>query len=109
VGAAIVFGDYLDVFVMIASVQLIFDAKVREVDRLVEVRQFVFMRPRFNLASIPIRSTVAVWPAAIWVLQSFLILALELLFEHHAMDVRTGITETLLLAKVSAIDLNVVR
>jgi hypothetical protein len=68
----------------------------------------VFVRPRFYLASVPIRSTVAVWPAAIRLLQPFLILALELLFEHYPMDVRTGVTETLLLAKVGAIHLNVV-
>ena len=55
-GAAIVLGDDLDVFMMVASVQLVFDAEVREVDRLVEVRQVVFVRPRFNLVSVPIRS-----------------------------------------------------
>jgi hypothetical protein len=108
-GAAIVLGDDLDIFVMVASVQLVFDAEVREVDRLVEVRQVVFVCPRFNLASVPIRSTVAVWPAAIRLLQPSLVLALELLFEHYPMDVCTGVTETLLLAKVGAINLNVVR
>jgi hypothetical protein len=107
-GASIVLRDHLYVFVMVPSVQLIFDAEVREVHGLLEVRQVVFVRPRFNLASVPIRSTIAVWPAAIRLLQPFLILALEFLFEHYPMDFRTGVTETLLFAKVGAIHLNVV-
>jgi hypothetical protein len=107
--AAIVLRDDLDVFVMVASVQLVFDAEVGKVDRSIEVRQIVFVRPRFNLARVTTRSAVAVWPAAIWLLQPFLILALELLFEHYPIDVRTGVTETLLLTKVGVIDLNVVR
>ena len=60
VGAAIVLGDDLDVLVTVASVQLVLDAEVGEVDALVEVRQVVFARPLFDLARVPIRSSVAV-------------------------------------------------
>src|SRR5947208_1234581 len=108
-GAAIVLRDDLDVFVMVTPVQLVFDAEVGEVDRPIEVGQVVFARLCFNLADVPTRSAVAVWPAAIRLLQPSLVLALELLLEHHAMDVRPDVTETLVLAQVGAINLNVVR
>jgi hypothetical protein len=47
VRAAIVLGDDLDVLMTVAAPQLILDAEIGEVDRLVEVRQVVFVRPVF--------------------------------------------------------------
>src|SRR6185503_9829127 len=88
VGAAIVFRDHLDILMMVAAVQLVLEAEVREVDRLIEVGQVVFVRPPFDFVPVAIRSSVAVGPAAIGLLEPLLILALELLFEHDAPNLR---------------------
>src|SRR5258705_1823971 len=95
VGAAIVFGDHLDVFVMVASVQLVLDTEVGEVDRLIEVRQVVFAGPGFDFSGVSIRSPVAVWPPAIRLLQPLLVLALELVLENDAADVPALFPKTL--------------
>ena len=65
--------------------------------------------PVFDFASIPIGSAVTVRAAAIWLLQPFLIFALEFVFESDAPDVRTLLAEALLFAHVGAIELDVVR
>src|SRR5437667_3175273 len=109
VRAAIMFGDDFDVLMMVASVQFVLDAEVREVDRLIEVRQVVFARPAVNLVRVAIRSSVAVGPAAIVLLQPFLILALELLLENNPMDLRALLAQAFLLAQIGAIELNVMR
>jgi hypothetical protein len=107
--AAIVFRDHFDVLVPVASLELVFDAEVRKVDRLVEVRQIVFARPRLDFVGVPIRSPVAIRPTTIRLLQPLLVLALKFLLEDHAMDLRTGVTETLFLVNVGAIHLDVMR
>lgn len=61
----------------VASLELVFDAYVWKVDRLLEVRQIVFVRPRLDFAGVPIRSAVAIWPTAIRPLQPLLVLAPE--------------------------------
>jgi hypothetical protein len=88
VGAAIVLRDDFDVLVAVASVELVLDAEVREVDVVIEVRQVVFAGPFFDFRRVAIRSPVAVGSAAIVLLEPRLILALELLIEDHPMDVR---------------------
>jgi len=109
VGAAIVLGDHLDVFVMVASVQLLLDTEVGEVNRLIEVRQVVFVGPGFDFAGVQIRSPVAVRPPAIRLLQPLLVLALEFVLEDDAADVRAMFPKTLLFTQVRAIELDVVR
>src|SRR5438034_9750566 len=94
---------------LVATTQLVFDAEVREVDRLIEVRQVVFARPFFDVASVAIRSSVAVRPAAIRLLKPLLILAFELVVEDDAMDLRALLAEPFLLAQIGAIKLDVVR
>ena len=108
-GAKIVFRDDLDVLVSGASMQLVLDAEVGEVDRLIEVRQVMFARPLFDFAGVPIRSPVAVRPAAIRLLQPLLVLALELLLEHDAMDLRALFAQAFLFAQIGTIKLDIVR
>jgi len=108
VGSAVVFGDNLDVHMVVASVQLVLDAEVREVDRLVEVREVVFMRPYFDVSVVAIRPPVAVWPPAIRLLEPFLILALELVLENDAADICALFTKALLFTQVRPIELDVV-
>jgi hypothetical protein len=86
-----------------ASVQLVLDAEVWEVDRLVEVRQVVVPCPFFDLAVVTIRPSVAVGASAIVFLQPFLLLALELVVEDDAADVGALVAKPRLFAQVRAI------
>ena len=65
---------------------------------LVEVRQVVFAGPPFDLARITIGPSVAVWPAAVVLLQPVLILALELVVEDDPTDVGAFLAKALLTA-----------
>jgi hypothetical protein len=109
VGAPIVLGDDFDVLMTVASVELVLDPEVREMHRLIEVRQVVVACPRFDLAGVTIRSPVTVRPAAVVFLQPFLILALEFVFQSDTANVSALLAEALLLAQVGAIELDVVR
>jgi hypothetical protein len=63
------------------AAELVLDSEVGEVDPVVEVRQLVFERPLRDLSCVPIRSPIALWPAAIVLLKECLVLALKLLLE----------------------------
>ena len=56
--AAVVIRDYLDVFVTESSIELVLEAEIRKVDRLVEVRQVVLARPLLDFARVSVRSPV---------------------------------------------------
>ena len=99
----------LDVFVPVAPVELVLDAEIRKMNRLVEVRQVVFARPLFDLASVAIGSSVAVGASAIVLLQPLLILPLKLVVEDDAADVGALVTKPRLFVQVRAIQLDVVR
>jgi hypothetical protein len=107
--AAIVLGHDLDVFVLVAPVQLVLNPEVGEVDLVVEVRQLVLVRPALDLARVAIGAAVAVRSAAIMFLEPLLILAFELLVEDDAMDICALFVKTLCFAQVGAIQLRVVR
>jgi hypothetical protein len=65
-GAAIMAGHDLDVFVARSPVTVfVLDPGIREVDMTVVVRQVVFTRPSCDLLRLPIRSSVAILPAAV--------------------------------------------
>jgi hypothetical protein len=89
VGTAVVLGEQLDVLVMLAPVDLVLDAVVREVNLAVEVRQVVLARPLANLALVAVRTAVAIDPAAIVFLQELLILALQVLLEDDASNLES--------------------
>ena len=78
-------------------------------DAVVEVRQVVLARPFFNLASIPIRSSVAVGSSAIVLLEPLLIFPFELVVENDAMDLRPLAVQATFLPKIGTIQLGVVR
>jgi hypothetical protein len=101
--------DHFDVLVPVAPVEIVLDAEVWKVDRLIEVRQVVIPRPLFYLAGVPIRSSVAVGASAIVLLQPLLILALELVVEDDAADVAALVAKPRLFAQVGTIELDVVR
>jgi hypothetical protein len=73
---------------MLAPVDLILDPVVREVDLAVEVRQVMLARPLANLALVAVRTAVAIDPAAVVFLQELLVLALQVLFEDDAPNLK---------------------
>jgi hypothetical protein len=75
----------------------------------VVVREVVFPSPACNLLRLPVRSSVAVLPPAIALMQEALVVALQLVVQDDAIDSAALFTEALLGAHVGAIDLRVVR
>jgi hypothetical protein len=63
--APVVFREQLDILVVLASVDLVLDAVVREVDLRVELRQVVLARPVTNLVPVTVRTTIAVRPPTV--------------------------------------------
>src|SRR2546427_5276114 len=108
-GATIVFSHDLDVLVSLQPMELVLDPEVREVDRLVEVRQLVLVRPPFDFIGVPIGSAVTVRSAPIVCLEPLLVLALEILLEDDAVNLRAGVAESLSLAEIGAIELRIMR
>jgi hypothetical protein len=87
VGARIVLREQFDILMTLSAVDLVLDAEVREMDAIVEVRQLVFCRPLADFLLRAVGSSIAVGPVAVVLLQEVLILALQLLFEHDAVDI----------------------
>jgi hypothetical protein len=108
-GAAIVRGDDLDVLALPAAIRLlVFHADVREMDLVIVVRQVVFVRPFANLIWRPIGMAVVVVMVLVAFVEPTLVLALQLVVEDDALDVRAALQETVLGLFVRAIDLKVV-
>ena len=75
----------------------------------VVVRQVVFPSPACNLLRLPVRSSVAVLPPAIALVQEPLVVALQLVVQDHAIHSAALLSKALLGMRVGAIDLRVVR
>jgi hypothetical protein len=103
-GATIVDGQDLDVFVIVAPVNLVFETHVREVHVSIEVRQIVLECPVLDLSWIAVGAAVAV---AIAFVQPLLVLALELVIEHHSFNARIAFRKPLRDAQVGPVDLGV--
>jgi hypothetical protein len=105
-GTAIVRCDDLDVLALPAAIRLlVLDANVREVDLVIEVRQVVFVRPFANLIGRAIGMAVVVVMVLVAFVEPALVLALQLVVQDDALDVRTAVQETVLGLFVGAIDL----
>jgi hypothetical protein len=108
VGAPVVRRHDLDVECVIASVDVVLDADVRELDvALVVARQVVLPGPVLNLQRVAIGSAVAVVTIAIALLQELLILAFQVVLEDDAVDVRAFVTEAFGFLRVGAIEFRV--
>jgi hypothetical protein len=90
-GAAVVFREQLDVLMVLASVDLVLDGVVREVDLPVEVRQIVIPPPFTNLVLVAVWPPVAVGPASVVLLQELLVLALQVLLEDDAPNLEPAV------------------
>jgi hypothetical protein len=109
-GTAIMAGHDLDVFVARPPVAVfVLDPGIREVDMTVVARQVVFPSPSCDLLGLPIRSSVAVLPAPIALVQESLVVALQLVVQDDPIHPAALLADTLLSAQVCAIDLRVVR
>lgn len=86
VRASVVRREHLDILMALAAVGLVLDAEVGEVDAVVKIRQVVVFRPAADLLLGAVRPSVAVGPVAVVVLQELLILPLQILFKHDAVD-----------------------
>jgi hypothetical protein len=108
--AAIVLREHLHVLAMFAAIDLVLDAKVGEVDAIIEVRQFVVLRPPADLFLVAVRPPVAVGPVAVVVLEEVLVLPLEVLFEDDTadLDVSVLLSETGFLLAIGGIQVGVV-
>ena len=85
-GTAVVLREHLDVPVMVTAIDVVLDAKVGEVHAIIEVRQFVVLRPSANLFVVAVRPPVTIGPVAVVVLEEGLVIPLEVLFEDDTAD-----------------------
>jgi hypothetical protein len=74
-----------------------------------DARCFSAISAPCDLIRLPVRSSVAVLPAAITLVQEPLVIPLQLVVQDHAIDSAALLAESLLGAQVGAIDLRVVR
>ena len=100
----------LDVLVKLSAIELVLDSVIREMNLVVEVRQIVFARPVTDLVLVAARSAVAVGATAVGLLQELLLLALQVLFEDHASDlkVRVLVSKTRLFLSKRRVEIRVV-
>jgi len=108
-GAAIVRRGDLDVLTTPPAIRLFaLDSSVRKVHLVVEVRQLMFVCPLADLIGRSIRVSVAVVVVTVALVKPTLILALELVVQHDAIDARAELQDSRLGLFVGAVDLGVV-
>jgi hypothetical protein len=89
--AAVVLREHLHVLVAFAAIDLVLDAKVGEVDAIIEVRQFVVLRPSADLFLVAVRPAVTIGLVAVVVLEEGLVLPLEVLFDDDTADLHVSV------------------
>jgi hypothetical protein len=109
VRAAIVNGGHLDVLDVWAAIRvLVLDPKIRSLNAPVAHRQAVILGPALDLVAASRGSPIRVGSTAIPILKEPLVLALQFIVEHHAIDSRPGRFEALRDTLIGAIELSVV-
>jgi hypothetical protein len=99
----------LDVERVIAAVDVVLEAHVRELDvALVVARKVVLPCPVLNLQRIAVGPAIAVVTIAIPFLKELLILAFQVVLEDDAVDIRPRVTKTIRFLHVGAIKFRVV-
>jgi hypothetical protein len=102
-------GRDLDILVLPPPIGfLVFDAQVREMDLVIEVRQVVFVRPFLDLVRLAIGPAIRIIAVPISLVEPLLVLTLELVVEGDAIDACPAVREALGFAEVRAIHLRVV-
>ena len=106
---AIVDGRDLDILVLPPPIGLlVFDAQVREMDLVIEVREVVVVRPFLDLMRVAIGPTIAVVTVPITLVEPLLVLTLELVVEFDAVNACAALHEALGFSQVRAVHLGVV-
>jgi hypothetical protein len=80
------------------------------VDTIIEVRQFVVLRPSANLFLVAVRPPVTIGSVAVVVLEEVLVVPLEVLFEDDTadLDVSVLLSKTLSLIAIRGVQVGVV-
>jgi hypothetical protein len=100
----------LDVLDVTAAVwPLVFKAHIRKVDVTVEERQIVLVRPLLDFSGITVRTSVGVTLVPVAVVEKLLILAFELVVEHHTLDPNVVFLKPFGSSHVGGVKLRVVR
>jgi hypothetical protein len=109
-GAAVMLRDHFNVFMSDVAFRILaLDPGVGKVDTPIEQRQVVLACPGLDLFRLAVRPPRAVGPAAVPPLEELLVLTFQFVVEDNAPDASIAGTEALLCAKISTIDLRVVR
>jgi hypothetical protein len=108
--ASIMRREHLDIEGVIAAVGVVFDAHIRELYVPVFVaRQVMLERPRPHLLDVAIGTAIAVFLIGIPLLQKLLILALEIVLQDNAVDMRVVRRQPFRFAQICSVDLGVMR
>src|SRR3954468_13732738 len=100
----------LDVLDIVATVgPLVFKAEIGKVNVAVEVRQIVLLGPLFDLFRIAVRTAVGVRMIAVAIVEELLVLALQLVVEHHAINPYVVLLKPVCGPDVGGVKLSVVR
>ena len=107
--ASIVRRHHLDVECVIAAVDVVLDADVRELHLTPAIaRQVVLQGPGPDLVDVAIRAAIAVIALAVPLLKEFLIVRLEFVLQDDAMDVRALVAQPLGLLEIRPVDFGIV-
>ena len=108
--ASVMLREHLDVLVTFAAIDLVLDAKVGEVDAIIEVRQFVVLRPSADLVLVAVRPPVTLGPVAVVVLEEVLVVSFEVLFEDDTADLDGSVllSETRVLFAIRGVQVSIV-
>src|SRR4051794_40219648 len=88
-------GEDFNILMTMATVELgVFNAQVREVHVLVEVRQVMFERPLLDLSRVTIGVAIVIVTLPITLVEPFLVFALELVVEDYAFELRVPRVQT---------------
>jgi hypothetical protein len=77
--------------VKLPAIDLVLDSVVGEMDVVIEVRQIVLARPVADLVLVADWTAIGVGAIAVGLLQEFLVLAFQILFEDDAPDLEVGV------------------
>src|SRR5690242_15985853 len=99
--------DVLDVTAAVGP--LVFKAQIWKVDVTVEERQVVLVRPLLDFSGITVRTSVGVPLVLLTVVEKLLILAFELVVEHHTVDPNVVLLKPFRSSYVCGVKLRVVR
>jgi hypothetical protein len=108
-GTAVVNGDDLDVQMIVVAIELVvLDTGIREMDVLVEIREFTFTGPICNLLGGSIGAAAGIVAVTIVLVQPPLILPFEFVVEHNALDAGVTLGEALRGTQIGSVNLRIV-